>query len=420
MSIKKVLIGVLLLGMVGSFAFAQYDIEILQGYQFNFFPPGARALAMGGAFIGLADDATAAFSNPAGMVILTKPEISGELKFSSYSTLRASLANAFATGDLSEYGESVTSPSFASIVIPMDNISIGLSMSNFINYYEKPSWDYRPVPGTTWAFYGGEGELEINGYNFSLSAAARLSDQFSIGVTASYVMFDMFAETQLTGEFGNPINYTKIDDSDGGIGITAGAMFSPSDKFSVGVVYSYYPTVTIANNFWYGGEGESGIPTSEISVDMNLPDRFGAGLAFRPMDELVVVFDVISVMYSQITENVVTNYGLTTRGDEVTTLATDDVMEIHFGVEYAILGKTPLFLRAGFFTNPNHRPYYTGNDVLEQFYWNLLDYSTEINETELGFTFGLGAVLGKNIQIDAAYLMSDSLNQGTLSVVIHL
>jgi len=35
------------------------DIEALSGIQFNFANPGARSLGMGGAFLGLADDATA-------------------------------------------------------------------------------------------------------------------------------------------------------------------------------------------------------------------------------------------------------------------------------------------------------------------------------------------------------------------------
>src|SRR5258705_13873106 len=54
------------------------DIESLSGLQFNFGNPGARSLGMGGAFIGLADDASAAEANPAGLTILRKPEFSIE------------------------------------------------------------------------------------------------------------------------------------------------------------------------------------------------------------------------------------------------------------------------------------------------------------------------------------------------------
>src|SRR6187431_987463 len=50
----------------------------LPSIQFNFGNPGARSLGMGGAFLGLADDASAAEANPAGLTILRKAEISIE------------------------------------------------------------------------------------------------------------------------------------------------------------------------------------------------------------------------------------------------------------------------------------------------------------------------------------------------------
>src|SRR5438067_6917862 len=62
-------------------AFAQNtDIESLSGLQFNFGNPGARSLGMGGAFLGLADDASAAEANPAGLTVLRKPEVSIEIR----------------------------------------------------------------------------------------------------------------------------------------------------------------------------------------------------------------------------------------------------------------------------------------------------------------------------------------------------
>ena len=44
--------------------------------QFDFVNPGAKSLALGGAFTGLADDATATFANPAGLTLLLGPELS--------------------------------------------------------------------------------------------------------------------------------------------------------------------------------------------------------------------------------------------------------------------------------------------------------------------------------------------------------
>ena len=42
--------------------------------------PGARSIALGGAFAAIADDATAAFANPAGLVQILRPEISAEIR----------------------------------------------------------------------------------------------------------------------------------------------------------------------------------------------------------------------------------------------------------------------------------------------------------------------------------------------------
>src|SRR4051812_50084774 len=49
--------------------------------QFDFVTPGARALALGGAFIAAADDATAAFTNPAGLAFLARTEVSFEARY---------------------------------------------------------------------------------------------------------------------------------------------------------------------------------------------------------------------------------------------------------------------------------------------------------------------------------------------------
>ena len=62
--------------LAASPAFAQRDLEV--PLQFDFINPGARSLALAGAFIGLADDATAATTNPAGLQRLERPEISVE------------------------------------------------------------------------------------------------------------------------------------------------------------------------------------------------------------------------------------------------------------------------------------------------------------------------------------------------------
>ena len=59
---------------------AQSNDEIQTATQLNLSTPGARSLALGGAFVGVADDATAAYANPAGLGQLVTPEASVELR----------------------------------------------------------------------------------------------------------------------------------------------------------------------------------------------------------------------------------------------------------------------------------------------------------------------------------------------------
>src|SRR5438477_11736024 len=67
--------------------------ETFSGFQFNFNNPGARSLGMGGAFVAVADDATAVVANPAGLTILQRPELSAEVKFTRYRNTFNAVSN---------------------------------------------------------------------------------------------------------------------------------------------------------------------------------------------------------------------------------------------------------------------------------------------------------------------------------------
>jgi long-subunit fatty acid transport protein len=54
---------------------AQTNDEVFPQVQWNFSTPGARANGMGRTFIGTADDASAAVTNPAGLMNLTRPQV---------------------------------------------------------------------------------------------------------------------------------------------------------------------------------------------------------------------------------------------------------------------------------------------------------------------------------------------------------
>src|SRR5205085_5812310 len=131
---RRTLLLVALCSLIGLPAFAQNtDIESLSGLQFNFGNPGARSLGMGGAFLGLADDASAAEANPAGLTILRKPEVSVEGRnfeeqqlFSTSGTFPDIKRTAF-----THYSQRADL-TFASVVIPVKN------RFTFGAYYHEP------------------------------------------------------------------------------------------------------------------------------------------------------------------------------------------------------------------------------------------------------------------------------------------
>src|SRR5436309_3379307 len=77
---------------------AQSSAEVnAAGLQFNLSDPGARSLGLGGAFTGLADDATASYANPAGLTNLSIPEISIEGRYWNFSNFYTDRGHAFGT-----------------------------------------------------------------------------------------------------------------------------------------------------------------------------------------------------------------------------------------------------------------------------------------------------------------------------------
>jgi hypothetical protein len=103
--------------------------ETFSGFQFNFNNPGARSLGMGDAFVAVADDATAVIANPAGLVILQRPELSGEVKFTRFSNTINAFSNTPAEGATNtlhsrDFDDSVVTPSFFSFVYPAERLVV--------------------------------------------------------------------------------------------------------------------------------------------------------------------------------------------------------------------------------------------------------------------------------------------------------
>ncbi|MCP4251711.1 MAG: hypothetical protein GY778_32145, partial [bacterium] len=144
--VKQLRISLLLIAtLLAVLGAARAQEEAPPGIEFSFSNPGARSMGFGGAFVALADDATAAFANPAGLVQLVKSEVSVEGRYWGYSTPYVEGGRGFgpATGrglDVSPglrigtSSQDLSGLSFLSLVSPRDNWSVAFYRHQLANY----------------------------------------------------------------------------------------------------------------------------------------------------------------------------------------------------------------------------------------------------------------------------------------------
>jgi len=157
-------------------------------------------MALGGAFVALADDATAAFANPAGLVQLSRPEVSLELRRRKYSTpyteggrasgaptgLGIDTVDGIRTG-LSE--ETTSGLSFLSFVYPGTKWSLALyrhQLADFLVRTEINGLFGIPPEGGTRRYEDQRLVTELDIVGTGLSGAYKVSDRLSLGFGLSY------------------------------------------------------------------------------------------------------------------------------------------------------------------------------------------------------------------------------------------
>ena len=427
---KKMLplaIGAALLA-ASSGAFAITDEEGNASLQFNFSAPGARSLAMGGAFIGLADDATAAFSNPAGLVQLASKEVSFEQRINDYSTeyvrTGSYTPDPFNINGLGydEARSSTHSPSFVSFVWPHEKWAVAVYRHEFLNY--ETSFSSRGVDS---GLANGAGDIfpfsadiGIRITNFGLSSAFKATDKLSLGLSLNNYNLDLDSNTRRFTTFGDSVVRfsTEQQGNDGAFGFSLGAQYRINDQWQTGLVYRHAPEFKYTASIVPGSAVFNRI---DKDAYFNTPDLFGVGVVYRPTDAWTVALDVSHVMYSELTDDMQSNFRLDD-ADPVTRigldpLQIDDGVEVRLGMEYTFTEmKVPLSLRAGIWQDPEHTIRFRGEPSLEgDAVANAVLFSTGDDQLHTSVGFGWAC---EKVQIDAAFDASDRNETVALSGVV--
>lgn len=363
---------------------------------------------MGGAFIGLADDATAAYTNPAGLTILNQPEVSIEFKLAKHENLfhTATGPGAGPTFEIEETGSGL---SFLSLVFPTKNATFSVYRHQFINLSSEDKFVIPPDS----IFY----ENDIEAMTLGASIGLELSESFSLGASVGFAQLRYYNTYQIfinnVSATGPPNQETLIDGVDSEEHYSIALLWTPVGELNVGLVYRQGPEFKTSFTFFndIGGDGDF----DEINVTkstLKVPDVFGLGASYRFDFGLTIAADVNYVEYSDLLTDYRFFDGSTSiAGINISDYDVDDVFEFHVGLEYALpISEIPLAVRGGYSFKPDHSIRYEGSDPAFQ-------AMAPKGEDDHIFSFGLGAVFKENVQIDAAASFGEFEKEYTLSIV---
>lgn len=422
----------------------------LKNLQFNYNLPSARAVGLGGAFISIADDATASEANPAGLTALTLPEVATHLRFNNFS--HSEIAGTSSNPDRrADFTDNVFSLPYLSFVYPFPDkrVSLAFFRQEFVNF--KSSYEVNGfVPsGGDFGAIGTISCMDVKVVNWGGAIAVSPNPVLSMGFAVRVSVADYTADerqfldvpdylSRPAGFVGDDVranipenqisNNQLLAENEMGFGFVAGAIVKPVDFFSLGAVYRYNPKLSMTQILTNSAiVNESGgpfnaylAPPSGLSraFDLKLPDMFGVGVSVTPAESFTLSLDAVRIRYSDLLGEIpeaLLNISLDddpTDPDGVVDQKISDVTEIHFGAEYSIpLRNAVLSIRGGYYLEPEHNIYYTGTNR---------DLLRALPRGEDGnhLTAGMGLVLRENqIQLDWALNISEQNKEFIVSTV---
>ncbi|MBI4556959.1 MAG: outer membrane protein transport protein [Candidatus Hydrogenedentes bacterium] len=411
--------------LLASVALAQVNINSSP----NAVGSGARALGMGGAFIAVADDATAASWNPGGLTQLERPELSivyswkyGEEDFDSESHPELN----------GSHDVDFDSLNYLSFVYPFKHTIAGRNLVLSLNYQRKFDFDraldvyFHDITPLPFGFLFDLGTRVKYRQGGSLSAISpalgfELTNRLSVGVVANIWDESLLPSNEwkertefktrfsINGVIPSFVWGEIVEDYKDfeGTNYTFGLLYRPTQRLSVGAVYHTKFAADVKYTRYFRLRG--GVPffTSAYREEdrrIEYPSAIGVGLAYRfPNDKLTLSLDVTRREWDEFVE--VDRTGR--RTSPITGLRKnvsfhEPTYTVRLGGEYVFVdANRPKqnylpSLRAGLIYDPE--PAGGRPDR-----WFGLGQGDGETEKYYGVTLGAGVLIKNRVNIDAAY-----------------
>ncbi len=372
------------------------SISFASGFQIN--ETGARAMAMGGAFTGLANDPSTAFVNPAGITQLLGTQFSaGVTLIVPQSTF---------TGPSPSKSEYKLKDK---VYTPVNfYVTHQLSKDWFIGFSVATPWGN----GTDWKDSKWPGrylamDTEIQSFFFTPVFAYKINEQLSIGGGVSFAYGNV--EIVRNVALADPVTHAAKDDGvttlegDGtSWGFNVGLFWKPVKEFSVGFDYrsgnkfdfegtaTTNPSTLDFNHPSYGPMSIK-LPHGDITAPLTTPQNITLGLAYMPNENLTFVGDFQFVGWKSF-DKLEVNFKEALPDGSYKSTGKRDYMNsfiARVGCEY-LLNKD-VALRCGLF--------YDKNPVRDE-----LEEPTLTDADRLGFNIGFGYKFTPKFSVDVAYM----------------
>jgi len=381
---------------------------------------GARALGMGGAFIAVADDATAASWNPGGLVQLETPEIS---LVGAY--FQRTEDNTFETNPEANSEQDVANSNINYLSAAYPFTAFNRNMIVSVNYQYlfdfTRQWEF-PLSLNETDFIVNqnvdvvqEGSLSAIGVAYSI----QLTPRISFGATMNFWQDGLYdnkwqMETNQSGSgnfLGNDFTFeanTTDDYTFSGFNTNLGILWDINSRFTLGLVLKTPFTAELTHksttdtNLSYPDFPSANtrfISSDETDEELDMPLSYGLGLSYRFSDVFTMCLDIYRTEWGDyILTDADGNEISPITGEPANNANIEPTHQIRTGGEYLFITDTYVIpFRGGLFYDPA-----PADDNPDDFY---------------GFSFGSGFAMGRFV-FDIAYQYRFGNNVGT-SILQH-
>jgi long-chain fatty acid transport protein len=363
---------------------------------------GTRAQAMGGAFVGIANDFSAVFWNPAGAAGFRK-EMFGFYTTDLIPTATYRLQSAIPEAP---YVEAKTKTShylgfLGAYYRPISSkVVVGLGVGTPSGLGAKwDGQDFASLSGGT-AF---DWSSKIGVFSFSPLVAVKLNEWLSVGATLNVNLgtfnLKMPGGSADLGE--GPVNLGQYEEqmTGWGFGATFGLLAKPTDKLGIGLTVRTPSTVSFKGSARLSYLSLYDLPDrSDLKRKITWPLWIAGGVSFRPVERLLLSVDIHWTQWSKL-NRITTDYlddvwaMLMAAGEsDVRVLDWADKTQVRFGAEYALNPSTAL--RAGYYNDPAPGPDSTLNILLPSHTFNVFAVGIGKAFGDLQLDFGLEYLAG--------------------------